>query len=82
MRIDFVWHWSCNRENLPDKFQGVGPFELTMEDIESLSQQYDVMIHSIRMPQPTKKQLRHGAQPVPDRIGLYIDQKHMRFSQR
>ena len=82
MRVDVVWHWLCDLKALPEKFQGEGPFDVTLEDIEALAENFDVMLHNAQGKQPTKKERGRGVKPEPDKLYLYCDQKYKRFTQR
>ena len=80
MKVDKVCMW-VGRE-LPEKYQGPGPFEITPEEFESLSKDHDVAImHDLPM-QPSQRQLRQGAKPVPSITLLCIDEFGRRFHQR
>lgn len=79
MKVDHIYCWYGLP---PEGFRGEGPFEITMEDLEQLYVQYDVLFTHIRQPQPTKQAQRGGEPIVPDVIGLWLDEKGGKFRQR
>lgn len=70
------------KNKFTDRFQGEGPFELTMEDIVEITAEYDLGFFHHMRPQPTKKEINAGAKPVPPLLGVYIDELGGRFRQR
>lgn len=82
MKLDCVYMWVEPQENCPEKFRGNGPFEVTLEDLETLSKSYDVAIMHLRQKQPTKKEQQAGALPVPDKVTLALDSIGGKFRQR
>lgn len=79
MRIDIVYAYSGS---VPERFQGEGPFEVTMGDLVALASDRDVAIMHFAQEQPTYREQKAGAPLVPDRIGLGLDSKYGRFRQR
>jgi hypothetical protein len=76
MRIEYASHW-CHGKAIPDKFQGKGPFDLTIEDLEQLYTEYDVMITHLF----TRRE--YGAPKVfTGSIGLFLDELGGKFRVR
>jgi hypothetical protein len=80
MRIDIVGHWLGGE--LPEHLKGDGPFEVSGEEILRLAETYDVAIMHHKQVQPSKREQRQGAKPMPDKLGLWLDHKGGRFHQR
>lgn len=59
-----------------------GLFEISIEEIAELSNEYDVAIMHFAQQQPTKKELKAGAKPIPDAIALVVDVRGGSFKQR
>ncbi len=80
MKVEYVFH-SVGKE-VPDKFKGPGPYEITFADLAVLILAYDVAFMHARQPELTKRQKQAGAIPPPDRIHLVLDDKGKHFAQR
>jgi len=79
--VDFVKGWAATE--IPERYRNVeGPFYVTGEEFMRLAYDYDAAIMHHSMPQPSRKERGNGAKPVPDKIGLWLDAKGKRFSQR
>lgn len=59
-----------------------GPFVMPIDEFLELSKEYDVAIMHLKQPQPTKKAIKRGEKPVPDKIALVVDVKGGRFTMR
>lgn len=79
--VDFVKGWAATP--IPDRYRNLeGPFYVSGDEFMRLSYEYDAAIMHHPQQQPTKRERGLGAQPVPDKIGLWLDQKGKHFSQR
>jgi len=81
IKVDFVRGWAAM--TLPERYQDVvGPTYITADEFMRLAYDYDAAIMHHPQTQPTRKERGQGAQPVPDKIGLWLDVKGKHFSQR
>lgn len=73
MKIDAIKNWN----GLPfetEKFKGEGPFEVDPQDIVQLVEAgWNVMIKHVGQRQPTRREQKQGAKPVPPLIFIYVD---------
>lgn len=71
MKVSVVRHWVGDA--IPEKYsKREGPFEISMEDIESLYKDFDVAIFHSR---PIGKETE-------DYVSIYLDRKYKHFRQR
>lgn len=78
MKIAGVRHWMCTE--VPEKFRD--RTEISMEEIEELSCEFDVAVMHHTQVQPSKREKRTGAPEVPDLVFVWIDVLGGRFRQR
>ena len=79
MQIYGTWCWLGN-EVLPEKFTtGKFPVEVTMEDIVSLSEKYDLAFMHFKQEQPSRKEKAKGAKPIPPELYLVLDELGGKF---
>ena len=80
MKFDRVRHWVGGE--LPIQYRPAIPHTVSGEELLELSKFYDVAIMHHKQPQPTKKAIKKGAEPVPDYLILWFDDKGSNFRQR
>lgn len=78
MRYAEVKSWALEFE-VPEKYRGPGPHEISNDELEQLMEIYDIMVRSDG---PSRRTAKQGVEPSPRTRVLFLSRLGRAFNQR